>query len=165
MNEDAENLIRQIDEKCRHLDDLFRLNVEGALSKDPIMDVFGEIAGIILLGDSLEIYRSSIQAILGEFDNVNLNLKDVMNVKLEKKNGIFSEALEQIDKLVRLLIISGKENKKELIDLFVRALINYYEILQIIMTGKARNIDEIKKELSNIDMRLKELEKRLQNRI
>jgi hypothetical protein len=159
MNEDAENLIRQIDEKCRHLDDLFRLNVEGALSKDPIMDVFGEIAGIILLGDSLEIYRSSIQAILGEFNNVNLNLKDVMNVKLEKKNGIFSEALEQIDKLVRLLIISGKENKKELTDLFVRALINYYEILQIIMTGKARNIDEIKKELSNIDMRLKELEK------
>ena len=96
---------------------------------------------------------------LGEFNNVNLKLKELMKVELEKKNGIFSIALEQIDKLVKLLIISSKENRKELIELLTRALINYYEIIQIIATGKAMNVNGIKGELSNIDMRLKELEK------
>jgi hypothetical protein len=158
-NEDVENLIKRIDEKCRYLNDIFRINIEGMMSKNPVMNAFGEIAGSILLGDSLEIYRTSIQAMLGEFNNVNLNLKEVMKVELEKENGIFSIALEQIDKLVRLLVISGKENKKELVNLLTRALINYYEIVQIIATSKVRNIDEIKRELSNIDTRLKELEK------
>jgi len=158
-NEDVENLIKRIDEKSRYLNDIFRINIEGMMSKNPVMNAFGEIAGSILLGDSLEIYRTSIQAMLGEFNNVNLNLKEVMKVELEKENGIFSIALEQIDKLVRLLVVSGKENRKELVDLLARVLINYYEIIQIIATGKARNIDKIKKELSNIDMRLKGLEK------
>jgi len=158
-NEDVENLIKRIDEKSRYLNDIFRINIEGMMSKNPVMNAFGEIAGSILLGDSLEIYRTSIQAMLGEFNNVNLNLKEVMKVELEKENGIFSIALEQIDKLVRLLVVSGKENRKELVDLLARVLINYYEIIQIIATDKARNIDKIKKELSNIDMRLKELEK------
>jgi hypothetical protein len=158
-NEDGENLIKWIDEKSRYLNDIFRINIEGMMSKNPVMNAFGEIAGSILVSNSLEIYRTSIQAMLGEFNNVNLNLKEVMKVELEKENGIFSIALEQIDKLVKLLVISGKENKKELVELLIKSLINYYEIIQIIATGKARNVDGIKEELSNIDMRLKELEK------
>jgi|GEM_PF-5671256 len=158
-NEDVENLIKWIDEKSRYLNNIFRINIEGMMSRNPVMNIFGEIAGSILVSDSLEIYRTSIQAMLGKFNNGNLNLKELMKVELEKENGIFSIALEQIDKLVRLLVVSGKENKKELVDLLTRTLIVYYEIIQIIATGKVRNIDEIKKELSNIDMRLKELEK------
>jgi hypothetical protein len=158
-NGDAKNIVNRIDEKSRYLNDIFRINIEGMRSRNPIMNIFGEIAGSILLSDSIEIYRLSIQAMLSKFNNANLDLKDVINVKLEKKNGIFSDTLEQIDKLVRLLTISGKEERKELVELLTRALINYYEIVQIIATSKLRNIDEIKKELVNIDMRLKELEK------
>jgi hypothetical protein len=157
-NEDVENLIKRIDEKSRYLNDIFRINIEGMMSKNPVMNAFGEIAGSILVSNSLEIYRTSIQAMLGEFNKGNLNLKEVMKVELEKENGVFSIALEQIDKLVKLLAILGKENKKELVELLIKSLINYYEIVQIIATGKVRNIDEIKRELSNIDTRLKELE-------
>jgi hypothetical protein len=156
-NEDAENVIKQVDEKCRHLNDLFEINIEGMTNERPSADMFGSVVGIILLGESLEIYRSSIQAMLGEFSNTNLNLKDATNVKLERKNGIFSEALEKIDELVRLVILE-KTNKKEYADLLSRSLIYYYEILQTIATGKAGDIGKIKKELSDIDMRLNELE-------
>jgi hypothetical protein len=157
-NEDAENIIKQIDEKCRHLNDLFRMNIEGMTNERPSADMFGSVVGIILLGESLEIFRSSIQAMLGEFNNTNLNLKDATNVKLERKNGIFSEALEKIDELVRLVILE-KTNKKEYADLLSKSLICYYEILQTIATGKAGDIGEVKKELSDIDVRLKELGK------
>jgi len=158
-DEDAENVIKQVDEKCRHLNDLFKINIEGMTNERPSADMFGSVVGIILLGESLEIFRSSIQAMLGEFSNINLNLKDTTNVKLERKNGIFSEALEKIDKIVRLVILD-KANKKEYTDLLSRSLIYYYEILQTIATGKAGDIGKVKKELSDIDVRLNELEKR-----